>query len=209
MAELMGSQQVTIVPRIFSTMLSFFAIYFPGLLFSSIIMTQVLFVKTSDILMIFLTLLAGASFIASTHFLASFFGKANLAGLYTSTLSFALALVTLAATLTVRDPRAQILALSAIFPPCTWATLIQDIAMRESNYKGFGLATVPRDPDEPKKKIQQMDGYLYIVFFLMQIVVYSLAAYCVEKFVWGITRDFETIEASSDVAVRCTGLSKT
>ena len=42
MAELMAAQEVTITPRILSTFLSFFALYFPGFLFSSIIMTQVL-----------------------------------------------------------------------------------------------------------------------------------------------------------------------
>lgn len=209
MAELMGSQQVTIVPRILSTFLSFFALYFPGFLFSSIVMTQVLFEKTSDILMIFVTLLAGASFIASAHFLASFFARANLAGLYTSTLAFALALITLAAQLTVLEPTTQITALAAVFPPACWATLIEDIALREANLIGFSLHTVMKDPENLEKKVQLLNGYLYVIFFLAQIVVYSLATYFVESFLWGVTRNFERIEGSSDVAIRCTGLTKT
>jgi len=41
-AELMAAQGVSIVPRILSTFSSFFSLYFPGFLFSSIVMTQVL-----------------------------------------------------------------------------------------------------------------------------------------------------------------------
>jgi ATP-binding cassette subfamily A (ABC1) protein 3 len=48
MAELMAAQGVSIAPRILSTFLSFFSLYFPGFLFSSIIMTQVLVCIFSD-----------------------------------------------------------------------------------------------------------------------------------------------------------------
>ncbi|KFY06843.1 hypothetical protein V492_07693 [Pseudogymnoascus sp. VKM F-4246] len=209
MAELMAAQGVSIVPRIVSTFLSFFSLYFPGFLFSSIVMTQVLFTKTSDILMLFLTLLAGASLIMGSHFLGSFFGKANLAGLYSSTLSFALALITLAAFLTVGIKTQQVTALALLFPPATWATLIGDVAFREEDLKAFSLKKVPIDPLNPLKKVQYLDGYLYIVFFIVQIVLFSVGTYLVERRLWGVTRNFERIEASSDVAVRCTQLSKT
>ncbi|OBT78091.1 hypothetical protein VF21_02752 [Pseudogymnoascus sp. 05NY08] len=166
------------------------------------------FTRTSDILMIFLTLLAGVSLIMGSHFLGSFFAKANLAGLYSSTLSFALALITLAATLTVKEPTAQITALAVLFPPATWATLIEDVALREAGLKAFSLNRVAKDPENPNK-VQYLDGYLYIVFFIVQIVCFSVGTYLVERHLWGVTRNFERIEASSDVAVRCTKLSKT
>lgn len=54
-----------------------------------------------------------------------------------------------------------------------------------------------------------MDGYLYVIFFILQIIVYGIATYLVERQLWGVTRSYDPIEASSDVAVRCTGLSKT
>lgn len=104
MSELMQAQMVTDTPRILSNILSFLIIYLPGLLICSILMTQLLFTRTSDILLLFLTLLAGTSMTVSSHFLASFFGKAQLAGLYTSTLAFTLALITLAATLSNNSP---------------------------------------------------------------------------------------------------------
>jgi hypothetical protein len=124
MAELMSSQEVTIVPRILSTIISFFVLYLPGFIGSSVIMTQVLFDKTSDGLLVLLTILAGLSMITSTHFLASFFSKANLAGLYSSVLAFALALVMLAATMTILDVKNQIAGLAAVFPPYTWSALV-------------------------------------------------------------------------------------
>lgn len=212
MAELMAAQKVSITPRILSTFISFFVVYFPGFLISSILLTQILFTRTSDILFLWVTLLAGASLIASSHFLASFFAKAQLAGLYTSTLAFALALITLAASLTSDNPQTQVTALAAIFPPCTYATLIGDVATREFYMRPFSLApnsTNYINVDGSEVKYQFMNGYLYVVFFILQIVVYSAATYGIEHGLWGVSRNFGTIEASSDVAVRCTGLSKT
>jgi ABC-type multidrug transport system fused ATPase/permease subunit len=202
MAELMAAQEVSITPRILSTFLSFFAVYFPGFLICSILLTQILFTRTSDILLLWLTLLAALSLISASHFLASFFAKAQLAGLYISTLVFALALVTLAANLKNTIPTAQVIALAAIFPPCTYATLISDVATREYHLRAFSLAP-------GGGRYRQMDGYLYPVFFILQIIVYSAAAYAVEHGIWGVKRTYSTIDADSDVAVRCTGLSKT
>ena len=130
--------------------------------------------------MLFHTLLAGVSIIMGSHFLGSFFGKANLAGLYSSTLSFALALITLAASLTMIKPTAQIMALALLFPPATWATLIQDLSLREAGHQGFSLNRVAKDPANPTK-VQYLDGYLYIVFFIVQIVSFSVGTYLVER----------------------------
>lgn len=211
MTELMEAQGVTATPRILSTYLSFFSIYLPGLVASSIIMTQILFKKTSDPLFLLITLLAGTSTISSAHFMASFFSKAQLAGLYTSTLVFALALVTLAGSLQSKPPVGQIIGLSSIFPPITWANFIADVALREFNLRAFSLAPAPVvvGPFGTSFQIQKMDGYLYIAFFVLQTIVYSLATYAVERFVWGVNRKFTRIDADSDIALRCTGLTKT
>jgi ATP-binding cassette subfamily A (ABC1) protein 3 len=214
MAELMTAQHVTAVPRILSILLSFYALYFPGFLACSIILTQVLFVKTSDILFLFITLLAGASFVAASHFVASFFGKAQLAGLYSSTLFFALSLVTLAASLSSEDNFGERLGLSLIFPPAAWANFIGDVAYREFNLKAFSLAPEPWIPSQepqyfPPTQIQYLNGYLYIICFIVQIVAYSLGTYVIERKLWGVTRKFDLIDSTSDVALRCTSLSKT
>lgn len=123
----MAAQMVTNVPRILSTILSFWILYFPGFLACSILLTQILFTKTSDILFLFLTLLAGTSLTVSSHLVASFFSKAQLAGLYTSVLAFALALIILVYTLTSTPSLTQVIALAAVFPPITWATLVSDV----------------------------------------------------------------------------------
>ena len=124
MSELMSSQEVTIVPRVISTMLSFSALYLPGMVFCSVIMTQVLFTQTSDGIMIVLTILAGLSFVTFSHFLGSFFNKANLAGLYSSTLVFALALISLYSTMKYDSPVEMLMPLGVLFPPFLWATLV-------------------------------------------------------------------------------------
>jgi hypothetical protein len=48
MAELMEAQMVTDTPRILATILSFLIIYFPGFLICSILLTQLLFTRTSE-----------------------------------------------------------------------------------------------------------------------------------------------------------------
>lgn len=223
MSELMQAQLVTDAPRIISTILSFVIIYFPGLLICSILLTQLLFTKTSDILLLFLTLLAGVSITVSSHFLASFFGKASLAGLYISTVVFTLALVTLVVSIISPSPltgttegsssNPQVTALSLIFPPYTWATLISDIANREYVLKPFSLS--PAAPVSSEAAMmgaapqETLKGYLYVIFFIVQIVVYGAATYVLERTLWGVKRTFEPLSGSSDLALSCTNLSKT
>jgi ATPase subunit of ABC transporter with duplicated ATPase domains len=54
-----------------------------------------------------------------------------------------------------------------------------------------------------------MQGYLYLVFFIVQILLYGVGTYLIERKLWGVKRTFEPIEASSNIALRCTNLSKT
>ncbi|KAN0095683.1 P-loop containing nucleoside triphosphate hydrolase protein [Hyaloscypha variabilis] len=209
-SELMAAQNVTATPRILSTLLTFYLIYFPGFLICSILFTQILFTRTSDILFLFITLLAGAAVVTSSHFVASFFGKAQLAGLYCSTLAIALAFVTLSAALRYTPPQTEIMALSLIFPPACFANFISDVARREFLLRAFSLSNIPPITlSDETIDIQKIDGYLYIIFFVVQIVVYTAGTYAVERGLWGVARKFERIPADSDIALRCTGLSKT
>lgn len=220
MSQLMQAQMVTDAPRIISTVLSFLALYFPGMLISSILLTQLLFTQTSDILLLFLTLLAGISITLFSHLLASFFEKAQLSGLYISTFVFAVSLVSLSASLMpdlVFNADAQgylytsakhVIPLSLIFAPFTWATLIGDIANREYMLKPFSLSAASSSFDDVTTA-EALTGYLYIVFFLVQIVVYSAATYGLERGLWGVKRPFDPLPESSGLAMRCTQLSKT
>lgn len=72
MAELLDAQTCTKTPRILSTIASFVAIYSPGWFICSILMTQLLFTRCSDALLLFLTLMAGTSLtVVSKFFLSS------------------------------------------------------------------------------------------------------------------------------------------
>jgi ATP-binding cassette, subfamily A (ABC1), member 3 len=209
-SELMAAQNVTATPRILSTLITFYLIYFPGFLISSILFTQILFTRTSDILFLFIILLAGASVVTSSHFVASFFGKAQLAGLYSSTLAIALAFVTLSASLRYTPPQTEMTALSIIFPPYCFANFISDVAMREFELRAFSLKRIPPIILQYETiNFQKLDGYIYVVFFIVQIVVYTAGTYAVERGLWGVPRKFDHIPAASDIALRCTNLSKT
>lgn len=58
-------------------------------------------------------------------------------------------------------------------------------------------------------QVESIHGFLYPIFFIVQIVGYGIATYFIERQLWGVTRRYDRIEASSDVALRCSGLSKT
>jgi len=62
---------------------------------------------------------------------------------------------------------------------------------------------------DSRRVVPMMDGYLYIVFFLLQILLYIGATVAVEHYKWGVNTEFEELDSSNDIAVKCSGLSKT
>ena len=207
MSELLAAQTCSITPRIFSSLLSFTGLYLPGWIACSVLITQILFTRCSTILLVFLSILAGLALTTSSHLVASFFRKAQLAGLYTSVLFFALAFVPIAFTLTIYPDFNAIQALSVLFPPFTYVFLIGDIARAEGQAQSFSLKRtyiVSGNPPYPA-----VDGYLYIIFFVIQIFLYTIATFLVERYLWGVKRTFEKIPVDSSIALRLTSLSKT
>ncbi|KAF7883671.1 uncharacterized protein EAF02_005591 [Botrytis sinoallii] len=210
--ELLDAQTCTKTPRIFSTIASFVAIYSPGWFVCSILMTQLLFTRCSDVLLLFLTLIAGTSLTVWSLFLSSFFRKAQLAGLYTSILTFTLAFGTVAFAFGDNPPHTTISILSVLFPPFAYSTLIGDIARAEAQLASFSLlkSTVSiTATSDTQHFTPQVTGYLYIIFFCAQIVIYTAACFAVDHYKWSVKRTYDEIDSSSDVAVRCTELSKT
>jgi hypothetical protein len=210
-SELLAAHTCPTTPRIMSTLISFTLLYLPSWIICSVLFTRLLFTHCSDILFLFLSILAGLSIASSTHFVASFFRKAQLSGLYTSILMFALAFVTIAFSLSGQHDLVSIQALSAIFPPITYVTLVGDVVRAEIRFTSFSLSAsdLPTVSQYDDYIYPQFAGYLYIVFFVLQIAVYTVAAFGVEKWLWGVKRAIKVIDAKSDIALRCTKLSKT
>ncbi|KAF7953290.1 hypothetical protein EAE96_006501 [Botrytis aclada] len=209
MIELLDAQTCTKTPRIVSTIASFVALYSPGWLICSILMTQLLFTRFSDALLLFLTLIAGTSLTVWSLFLSSFFRKAQLAGLYASILTFTLAFGIVAFVFSDTPDYTTITILSALFPPFTYATLIADVARAEEHLASFSLLKSTTTTSDSQAFTPQVTGYLYIVFFCAQIAVYTAACFAVEHYKWSVKRSYDEIDSSSDIAVRCTELSKT
>jgi ABC-type glutathione transport system ATPase component len=133
--------------------------------------------------------------------------------LYTSTLTFALALITLTTQIS-KSPEAQNYALSFIFPPYCFATLIADVAKSEYILLAFSFTKKLSVPIAAEGIISKGEapvfaGYIYFVFFVVQIIVYGTATYGIERGLWGVKREFRPIESTSDIALRFTKLSKT
>lgn len=200
--DLLMAQGVTTVPRILSNLLSFFILYVPGIIISSILLGEILFLRTSTGLIFILMLLAGLSLIICAHSIGSFFSRSSVAGMWTCILIFALGLVSLSQSLTSFKDPGQMLGLSIVFPPYAFATLIRDIATTEYSMKAF--------PDEEiTKQASNMNGYLYFVCFIVHIVGYGGLIFLVEHLRWGVPQRREWTETSDEVALKLTNLSKT
>lgn len=213
-SDLLAAQTCTIVPRILSNLVSFILLYLPGWIASSVIMTQILFTRTSDMLLLFLTILSGVALACASHLCASFFRKGHMASLYTSTLMFALAFVTIAFFLNSNPVFVSVEVLTFIFPPITYVNLISDIARSEMDSQGYSLApntTILNPDNDPyySYPYPEFAGYRYVIIFVVQILVFGFATYGVERWLWGVKRNFTHLEAGSDVTLRATHLSKT
>ncbi|KAJ5093890.1 hypothetical protein N7456_009751 [Penicillium angulare] len=200
--ELLMAQGVTTTPRILSNLLSFSALYIPGIIICSIILGEVLFVNTSTGLIFILMVLAGLSFIVTSHFIGSFFSKSSVSGMCTCILMVALAFVSLSESLAYYKDTGQMLGLSIVFPPYAFSTFIRDIAGTEESMKAWPNAAIAQEDT-------MMDGYLYFVCFLIHIFGYGALIFLVEHLRWGVPQRREWSETSDQVALKLTNLSKT
>lgn len=201
LAELMMAQGVTVTPRILSNFLSFFVFYLPGAIASSILLGEVLFVETSTGLVFILELLAVLAFLAWSHVIGSLFARAQLAGLCGSVLTFVMGIVIIPVIFLART-LAPTYALSLLFPPYAWVSLIKEVARAEAMGRAFPDAQVARYYDS-------INGNLYFVFFIVQIVLYIAGIYAIECWRWSLPNEREWIDAPQDVALRLSHLSKT
>ncbi|KAI9041867.1 uncharacterized protein KD926_006412 [Aspergillus affinis] len=201
-AELLMAQGVGTIPRILSNILSFCILYVPGVIISSLMLGELLFTRTSTGLIFILMLLACFSFVVSAHCMGSLFAKSSTAGLCTCILTFILGVVTVAQSMTSFRNPSEIAGLSFVFPSYAWATLIRDIATAEFTERGF--------PDmQAQEEDQAINGYLFLLFFSLQILIYGAGTLLVEHFRWGVPKQREWTESSNDVALRLGRLSKT
>ncbi|KAH9210733.1 ABC transporter-like protein [Leptodontidium sp. 2 PMI_412] len=195
MTELLAAQACTTTPRLLSNIISF---------------TQFLFKHTSDALYLLMNLLGGISLTVFALFISSFFKKAQMAGLYTSILTIILSVLPTAFVFDDSASPAVLAVLSAIFPPFAYALMVADVARAEERQVAFSLLQkdLPVSPPGGNPVHPQIAGYSYILFFLLQTIAFAGAAYATERYIWGVKWNVEPIDSSSDIAVRCTNLTK-
>lgn len=202
-AELMAAQRISATPRILSNILSFMILYIPALIICSVIFTKVLFLHTSTGLFLIFMVLCSISVIIFSHFIGSFFQKASIAGMTSSILVFALALVTLAASLAGNPNPSQIRGIALVFPPATWATLITQTAAEEV------FQTLPSEQQSNYSFFETVTTPLFFAFYIFQILFYSLMTFLVERIMWSVDRKYTALNPSESIALRVTNLSKT
>ena len=152
--------------------LAFDVVYAPGWIFVGIILGRALFQRSNLAIMIIFHLLAGLSFVSWSIFGASFFKKAQLSGIVTST---ATALLAVLAQVLSRGSTSTVAVLSLLFPPMTYVFFLVDIARFEKR-------------DRPVNLLKSAPGGLWAVpglilwfFLLLQIVVYAALGALIER----------------------------
>ena len=119
----------------------------------------------------------------------------------------ALSFVYVAFSLTALPNYSAMKALSVVFPPFTYINIIGDIAVSESQKIPWSLNTpATRSYRTPGPSIS---AYMYLIFFILQIIGYTAGTFLLERYLWGIRRVYDRIDATSDVALRLTNVSKT
>ncbi|KAH7117561.1 hypothetical protein B0J11DRAFT_591860 [Dendryphion nanum] len=170
-----GSSERARLLRLISTYISFAIIYLPGWIAVGIVLSKVVFPATSHNIPIGYVIISGFAFTSFSLFGASFFKKAQLSG------SIMVVIVLVFAILPQvlwEQTKAQVAVFSLIFPSANFTCFISGLAIWESVEKRVVLSDRIPDEEESEWRVRL---YLHMVFLVVQIVLYPILAFFVEK----------------------------
>ena len=152
--------------------LAFDVVYAPGWIAVGVILGGALFKRSNVAITIIFHLLAGLSFVSWSIFGASFFKKAQLSGIATST---ATALLAILAQVLSNRSTGTVAVLGLLFPPMTYVFFLVDVARFERHNRPANLLkSAPGDH-------WALPGLVLWIFLLLQIVVYAALGALIER----------------------------
>ncbi|KAK3998323.1 putative transporter [Cladorrhinum sp. PSN332] len=164
--------------RIVAYHLAFSAVYLPGWVVGSLILWRGVFSNTSFLVILVLFILAGLALGSFSIFGAAFFKKSQLSGVCVTIFTLLLAIISQILTAPKTGP---VVALSLLFPPCTFTFFIHFMARYEREEWGTNLVkTAPESP-------WSTSGIVLFIFFIIQIIVYPILGALVERWLHGTT----------------------
>jgi ATP-binding cassette subfamily A (ABC1) protein 3 len=214
--------------RQISTYISFFIIYLPSWLTVGIVISLVVFPHTSAGIPVWYHILSGLAFTSFSLLGSSLFRKAQLSG----SIMIVIALVTaILPQVLYNQSRTTCLILSLLFPSSNYTYFITGLATFEAGNgilteRSMGLFKVKVDlmRATPDTTISNGDGdtaagaewrvelYLYIIFLVLQIIVYPVFAFFLEQALFSKTssnRTFVPPKMEDQPTVTLTALRKT
>lgn len=187
--------------RLMSAAASFSVIYMLGWIAMGIVVSELIFLRTSTGVVVGFHIMMGLSLTAWSLFGGSFFRRSQLSGV--SVLLISLILVIIAQFV----PRTSgiILGLSVVFPPVTYQMFVVSVAGYERRLRPASLTTpLPNNAFN-------FPLYLFFVFAAVQIIMYPLLAALLQRLIFGISVNRNAAKAGlpASTAFRLENVSKT
>ncbi|KAF3176635.1 hypothetical protein TWF106_005125 [Orbilia oligospora] len=206
--ELLTTQGCRQTPQIASYFSSFWLLYLPTWIITGIILGVVLFTTTNTGYLVLFQVLAGTATLCMCVFLSTLFTKGHFSSPVSAIITLALAMIIFNYLFKEKPSQTEMSALSAVFPPFAYASLIADIARLESVTRPFDITRSAADI-KILTLFRSFSPYLYIVYFLIQIPLYLGLAVASHFAIWHVPYIVTKVAPESGLAMKTTGLSKT
>ncbi|KJR85200.1 ABC transporter domain containing protein [Sporothrix schenckii 1099-18] len=177
------------VARLVSYHLSFVALYLPGWVLGSAIVSASVFAHSNAAVIILYHVTVGLALASMSLLGASLFRRSQLSGVSVTIVYLLLAII--AQTLT-RPPTPTVTVLSLLFAPCNYVYFVTNVARWERKEWPINLVEVA--PDSP----WHLPGIVLWVFLLLQIIIYPIIGAYIERYLYGTITTGRTIETRPD-----------
>ena len=188
--------------RLMSYHVAFDIIYFPSWIIAAAIVNDLVFPATSFGLVFIVHLLAGLSLASWSILGGSLFRKAQLSGITVTLVSIILAII---AQVVAPQSSGAVAILSLLFPSMNYTFIIIYMARWERQLLPSNFAKGA--PDSP----WQVPGFVFLIFLIIQIVVYPILGAYVERRLYGTSskaRQVSRGDSSSPKSIELTSFSK-
>lgn len=177
--------------RLLAHHLSFDVIYGPSWLAMGIVLTTVVFVRTSSVIVIGHHLLVGLSLSSFSLFGASFFPKAQLSSITVTLLITVMAIIPQVLPVYLQT-QTTVTALTVVFPSSNYFYFLAWMAKWEFEGRPTNLQQQPPGARLP------LSGILFVVSLVLQIIIYPILAVLVERLMHSTASRGRTVGLKGD-----------
>ena len=213
--SLLAAHGCTTSARYLSWHISLSALYFPGWLIGSAFFAAKLFRSSNPAVIIIFQILGGLSMVSFALFLSAFFRRAQLASVFSATVSMLLATVPVILTFNKGYTQSKsniFFILSALFPPVNYISFLSCFAGWEAGSTRIDLMKNLNEVLEPLGTRDDIPiggpaaikGVVYWAFAVMHIIVFPILATMVEWAFFSVRTGGRRVPLKASMAFRNT-----